>query len=321
MADAIDTVAYYDVFEAALSELTQVCGEYRRHFGSHRIPPPPGYCWFKGVTQPVRHPDFAQWLRDAGTEMEGVLLSAMPRKQPRRLLDVGCGNGALLHRLAREYPGLELCGINFQPAQVAAARKLLAGTAVEVVQADFFEHRFSEPFDVACMIESAFHMPDKAALCRRLAEVLAPNGEAWLIDIVIAERAADTFQSLGRGELFSYVPRKEWQARFAEAGFEELELIDLSPGAAQVLTVSDIGTLEREYFRPRLTLALENASPERLDAATGTMARIATEYRRLSRLLKGGMLQYVLMRYRKRAESRQRRSDVNRAPGAQRLDA
>jgi SAM-dependent methyltransferase len=292
---------YYEVFEAALSSLSNMCGEYRRHFGSHKSPPPPGYCWFKGVTQPERHPDYAQWLRDAGTEMENLLLSAMPRKRPQRVLDVGCGNGALLRRLSRDYPGVELCGINLQPTQVTVARRLLAETAAEVVEADFFKHRFTERFDVACMVESAFHMPDKNALCRRLAEVLGPAGEAWLIDIVIAERAADTFQSLGRGELFSYVARKEWQAIFAEAGFEELELVDLSSGAAQVLTVSDIATLQREYFRPRLEVAMSDAEPARLDAATATMVQVATEYRRLSRLLKGGMLQYVLMRYRKSA--------------------
>lgn len=295
------TIEYYEVFEAALSSLTEVCGEYRRHFGAHRIPPPEGYCWFKGVTQPERHPDYAQWLRDAGTEMEGVLLSAMPGKQPRRMLDVGCGNGALLQRLSREYPGVELTGINFQPTQVAAARRLLAGTSAQVIQGDFLEHQFAERFDVVYLIESAFHMPDKAELCRRLAQCLAPAGEVWLIDIIIAERAADTFQNLGRDALFNYVPRATWQSSFAAAGLQELELVDLSSGAAQVLTVSDITQLKSDYFRPRLAQALASVSAEQLEAAVAMLVQIATEYRRLSRLLRGGMLQYVLMRYGKPA--------------------
>jgi SAM-dependent methyltransferase len=184
---------------------------------------------------------------------------------------------------------------------VACARRLLADSSARIVEADFLRHDFAQRFDVAILIESAFHMPDKAELCRRLSQLLAPGGEVWLIDIVIADRAAETFQSLGRDALFNYVPRAEWQARFAAVGCEELELVDLSQGAAQVLTVSDIKELERDYFRPRLTEALGDVSPERLEAAASMMVRIATEYRRLSRLLRGGMLQYVLMRYRKTA--------------------
>ena len=36
-------------------------------------------------------------------------------------------------------------------------------------------------------------------------------------------------------------------------------------------------------------------------AAAWLLVQIATEYRRLSRLLRGGMLSYALMRFRKRA--------------------
>lgn len=299
MADAITTRDYYEVFEAALTSLATEFDDHRRHFGVPRGPASAGYCWFKGITAADRHPDFVKWLQDAGDELEEQLLAALPRKQPRSVLDVGCGNGQLLRRLGRTHPELRLAGINSHPTQAATARRLVSGTSAQIIEDDFFAHAFDEPFDVAYMIESAFHMPDKAALCARLAKVLAPRGEVWMIDIVVAERVAHMFQNVGKDALFTFVPRQEWQARFAEAGFEELELVDLSAGAAQVLTVSDIATLERDYFRPRLAAALGDAAPERVDTATEMMVQIATEYRRLSRLLKGGMLQYVLMRYRK----------------------
>jgi SAM-dependent methyltransferase len=303
MASVVTTVDYYEVFEAALSELTAVRAEYRRHFGAHVVPSPAGYCWFKGVTAPERHPDFAKWLCDAGTELENRLLADMVRVKPQSMLDVGCGNGSLLRRLAAEYPGVALTGVNSQPTQVQTARGLLKGTPVEVVEADFLNHDFARRFDVAYLFESAFHMPDKAELCRRLANVLAPGGEAWLIDIVIAERAAETFQSMGKNALFNYVPRKQWQACFQARGFEELEFVDFSRGAAEVLQVSDIKLLEPEYFVPRLRQAMSRdgvpVAEGELQHALGLLVQIAVEYRRLARLLRGGMLQYVLMRYRK----------------------
>ncbi len=305
MTSTVTTVDYYEVFEAALSALTAVRGEYRRHFGAHVIPSPAGYCWFKGVTAPERHPDYAEWLCDAGTELENRLLADMSRVKPTSVLDVGCGNGPLLRRLAREFPGVALTGINFQPRQVQTARALLQGTTAEIVEADFLQHAFERRFDVACLFESAFHMPDKAQLCQRLANVLVPGGEAWLIDIVIAERAAETFQNMGRDALFNYVPRKHWRACFQACDCQEVEFVDFSRGAAEVVQISDIKLLEREYFVPRLTTAMSKdgaPAPEgELQTALGLLLQIATEYRRLARLLRGGMLQYVLMRYRKTA--------------------
>jgi hypothetical protein len=145
---------------------------------------------------------------------------------------------------------------------------------------------------------------DKPALCQRLAEVIAPGGEVWLIDIVIAERAAETFRNVGNGALFNYVPRQYWQTTFGACGFQEVEFRDFSRGAAEVVQVSDIQLLTADYFRPRLrqALSVNGAVPtEQLEAAVAMLVQIATEYRRLSRLLRGGMLQYVLMRYRKAA--------------------
>ena len=301
MTTATTTADYYEVFEAALSGLT-ARGEYRRHFGAPATSSPPGYCWFKTVTAPERHLDYLAWLDDAGTRLERQLLADMPRKRPNRLIDVGCGNGPLLRRVTREHPGVAVTGINSQPTQLRIAHQALQGTGAKLVEGDFLQHELGSGFDVALLLESAFHMPNKAQLCRRLAQVLAPDGEVWMIDIAIAERAAEAFQSLGSETLFNYVPRKEWQVRFAEHGFAELEFTDLSRGAADVLQISDIKLLERDYFTPRLTAAMSHGAAEpdaQIRTAVARMVQIATDYRRLSRLLRGGMLQYVLMRYKK----------------------
>jgi hypothetical protein len=134
-------------------------------------------------------------------------------------------------------------------------------------------------------------MPDKAALCRRVAQATAPGGEVWLVDIVIAERAAATFDALGRDQsLFNYVSRAEWQRCFGECGLEEIAYEDLSRPVAEFLRVSDLNVLRDDYFSPRLISAPA--------AHLELMVQIATQYRRLSRLLRGGMLQYVMMRYR-----------------------
>jgi 2-polyprenyl-3-methyl-5-hydroxy-6-metoxy-1,4-benzoquinol methylase len=294
---------YYEAFEHALSSMSGVRQEYRRHFGCSETPPPPGYCWFKGAVSPERHAEFADWGCEAVQALEDRFLAELPRLQPKSVLDIGCGNGALLQHLADTLPEASLTGINFQSTQVQAARRLLAGRA-EVVEADFLQHSFERRFELVCLVESAFHMPDKAELCRRIANVLEPMGEVWLLDIVIAERASGTFNSLGREQtLFNYVPRDEWRRRFGEHNLEETEFLDLSRPIAEFLQVSNIDVLRDEYFLPRLRSTPRDTSlpsqphPEP-KSFVDLMVQIATQYRRLSRLLRGGMLQYVLMRYR-----------------------
>jgi SAM-dependent methyltransferase len=299
-------VDYYEAIELALSDLVRLRGEYRRHFGLPLRPAPPGYCWFKGMVAPAQHPEFADWVIESGNELERRLLEPLATLAPQRVLDVGCGNGLLLRRMVDSGVTAKLTGINLHPRQMQAARSLLVGTSTTLIEADFLHQAFQERFDVAYLFESAFHIADKAKLCQRLAEVLAPGGQAWLIDIVVAERAANVFQGVGeQTSVFSYIPRADWQRHFAAAGLAESEFSDLSSPVAQYLQVSDVATLKRDYFAPRLEAALSDYPAEdrasKLQAVLGTMTEVATEYRRLGRLLRGGMLQYALMRYRKAA--------------------
>jgi hypothetical protein len=121
---------------------------------------------------------------------------------------------------------------------------------------------------------------------------------------VIAERAANAFASLGQAQTtFNYVPLHDWRQLFAKHGVHEVEVIDLSQGIAEFLKVSDINVLRDEYFAPRMLASFGPEATEQdkapLPRFVELMVQVANEYRRLSRLLRGGMLQYVLMRWRK----------------------
>ena len=67
------------------------------------------------------------------------------------------------------------------------------------------------------------------------------------------------------------------------------------PTSCGILQVSDIAQLRDEYFGPRRRQALEHVASEgerqaRFERALELLLQIATEYRRLSRWLRGGML-------------------------------
>ena len=94
-----------------------------------------------------------------------------------RVLDVGCGTGFLLERLAeRGYSGI---GVNLSPESVAHAQRRLAeiGAAdrLSAVVGSAYEPP-EGPFDLICLTDVLEHLEDPRACVRALAARLAPGG-------------------------------------------------------------------------------------------------------------------------------------------------
>ena len=111
---------------------------------------------------------------------DGLILPDLPFRSGERLLDVGCGAGAVLGLLAAAHPGLVLAGIDREPRQVEAARAHLAalgrpdadlrvGDAAALPWPDgFFQHAYLMWF-----VE---HVPRIEPILREVRRVLAPGG-------------------------------------------------------------------------------------------------------------------------------------------------
>ncbi len=108
----------------------------------------------------------------------GLALALVPA--PRRMLDVGCGTGYLLGRLAALAPQAEvLAGIDAAPAMIKVARaaaddrlRFVAGTAEKLPWP-------AATFDLVVSTTSFDHWADQRAGLAECARVLAPGG--WLV--------------------------------------------------------------------------------------------------------------------------------------------
>jgi len=112
--------------------------------------------------------------------MRDIVVAHVPADRPVRLLDIGCGTGSLLFRLADALPQAALVGIDVSPANVAAARRELGRRApagrVQFEVADYTGYS-ATPFD-AIVADGVLHLVpgDTRALARKLAADLRPGG-------------------------------------------------------------------------------------------------------------------------------------------------
>jgi ubiquinone/menaquinone biosynthesis C-methylase UbiE len=104
---------------------------------------------------------------------------------PARILDVGCGTGYLLSRLAARAPHAQvLAGIDAAPAMIEVARAAAADDRMRFVAGTAEQLPWPEAtFDLVVSTTSFDHWADQRAGLAECARVLAPGGRLVLADL------------------------------------------------------------------------------------------------------------------------------------------
>jgi ubiquinone/menaquinone biosynthesis C-methylase UbiE len=106
-----------------------------------------------------------------------------------RVLDIGCGTGRLLDRLATEFPNLQGTGLDLSPEMLRIARRshhhhprliFISGNAEDLPFAD-------GQFDAIFSSFSFLHYPNPERVCQQVSRVLQSQGRFYLVDFTFSQ--------------------------------------------------------------------------------------------------------------------------------------
>lgn len=114
------------------------------------------------------------------------LLDYVDLPESARVLDLGCGTGKLLARLATHFPQLQGTGLDFSEKMLANARSgNRYGDRITYVRGRVESLPFEgEQFDAVFSTISFLHYPQPQTVLLEIARVLRPGGRFYLVDSV-----------------------------------------------------------------------------------------------------------------------------------------
>jgi ubiquinone/menaquinone biosynthesis C-methylase UbiE len=112
------------------------------------------------------------------------LLEYVQLSESAPILDIGCGTGRLLNRLAQTYPQIQGTGLDLSPEMLEQARSSNRyGDRLRFVRG--VSHTLpleDEQFEAAFSTISFLHYPDPLRVLQEIYRVLQPQGRFYLVD-------------------------------------------------------------------------------------------------------------------------------------------
>jgi SAM-dependent methyltransferase len=159
-------------------------------------------------------------------------LAHVPIEPHFTILDVGCGGGRTIQRLADQASDGKVFGIDYSPASVAASRRTNA-SAIAAGRADVREGSVSAlpfpdgMFDVVTAVETHYYWPHLEADAREVLRVLKPGGRFAIVAESYKGRRFDVVYRLPMTLLHAtYLTVDEHKALLNAAGYSEVTVFE-----------------------------------------------------------------------------------------------
>lgn len=143
-------------------------------------------------------------------------------------LDIGCGGGATIARLATRAPKGKIYGVDLSPTSVEMAQKTNAALVregrVSIRQASVEKLPFADhAFDVVTAVETHYFWPNLSTNTKEVFRVLKPGGVfAIMAEIYKGSPHEQRDQIWLKGSKMAYLEREDFEKLFKDSGFSDI---------------------------------------------------------------------------------------------------
>ncbi len=166
---------------------------------------------------PRRHRHYQEWRMRKPSTLR--LLRHLSSRRPARLLDLGCGNGWLSHRMA-DLPAAKVLGIDLNKTELEQAARLFSSPACQFAYANIFEAELpAASFDAIVLNSCIQYFPSLSKLLDRLLELIKDDGSVHILDspmyargeeVAAQQRTKTYYKNLGFPEMAAHYFHHSW---------------------------------------------------------------------------------------------------------------
>lgn len=112
------------------------------------------------------------------------LIRYLNKKRPKSILEIGCGNGWLSHRIATALPSATVVAIDINQSELSQGQRVFSEFHRNLTFkfADVFSEALTDKFDCVIVAGSIQYFADVRKAINTWLDMLLPNGEIHLID-------------------------------------------------------------------------------------------------------------------------------------------
>ena len=163
-------------------------------------------------------------------EVTGWALSYWEMQEDDRVLDIGCGGGATLHRMAEKVTSGHVTGVDYSDVSVETSRrnneKNIKSGKMDVLEGSVENLPFADDsFDKIITVESFYFWPDPQENLKEVRRVLKKGGTFLLVADTYNKDGLDpkTLENICRFHLFTPTA-EEFRKLFEKAGFTDIQI-------------------------------------------------------------------------------------------------
>lgn len=147
------------------------------------------------------------------------------------ILDVGCGGGRTIQKLAAQAPEGKVFGVDYANGSVAASRatnaQLIKDGRVEIKHASVSQLPFpNDMFDLVTAVETQYYWPDPVNDMREILRVLKPGGKLVVIAESYKGESKKLEQTVMRLISSAQLDVNDHRRLFSTAGYAEVQVFE-----------------------------------------------------------------------------------------------